>query len=335
MRNVAFGADGRRVLALVDDDAGNTVGKIWNADTGETMLTLEHPHLKSAVFSPDGKRVATTSYDRSAQIWNAETGQIAVVLKGHRGTVEAAAFSPDGGRIATVSGDNTLRIWNSETGVSLIEVPAKTNSLRLLQQPYFGFTADGRFIVVAAYDSTVSVWNAVTGDAVRSMTDHKGILDGLAISPSGDRMVTLAQQDKTAHLWDLASGETIAVLEHAEDVLSAAFSRDGRRVLTASRDGTARIWDSQSGRLFATLSGHQGAVTSAAFSSDGKHIVTSSSDRTARVWPVYETVQELVDEAKAALPRCLAREQRIDFFLDPRLPVWCTRMGKWPSGQRS
>jgi WD40 repeat protein len=335
LRRTAFSADGRRVLALVDNEAGDTVGRIWNADTGETMFTLEHPFLKDAVFSPDGRRVATTSLDDTAQIWDAETGKIAIVLKGHHGTVEAAAFSPDGGRIATISGDNTLRIWNSETGVSLIEIPAKVNSLRILRQPYFGFTPDGQAVVIASYDSTVSIWNAVTGDPVRTMTDHKGILDGLSISPSGDRIVSLAQQDKTARLWDVATGKTVAVLEHAEDVFSAAFSRDGRRIVTASRDGTAKIWDSQTGRIFATLSGHQGLVTSAAFSPDGKHLVTSSTDQTARVWPAYESVQELVDEAKGSLPRCLTAEQRGNFFLDPQPPAWCRRAGKWPFGQGS
>ena len=335
MRGIAFSADGSRVLAVVDDQAGKSAARIWNADTGATMFTLQHPYLKDALFSPDGKRVVTTSYDHTAQIWNAETGEIAVVLKGQRGTVEAAAFSSDGGRIATISGDDTLRIWDSTTGATLVEIVAKANALRVLQQPYFGFTADGRSIVIASYDGTVRVWNAVTGDLVRAMTDHKGILDALSLSPNGDRMVTIAQEDKTAHLWDLASGATVALLEHADAVLWAEFSPDGTRVITASRDGTARIWDSFNGRLFATLSGHQGAVMSARFSPDGKHVVTASADHTARVWTVFQSTQELVDEAKESVPRCLTREQRIDFFLDPEPPAWCERLGKWPFGQGS
>jgi WD40 repeat protein len=177
----------------------------------------------------------------------------------------------------------------------------------------------------------VRVWSAVTGDPVRVLSDHKALLDGLALSADGRRMVTTALGDKTAHLWDATTGKTIAILEHADDIRSAAFSPDSKRVVTASKDATARIWDSETGQLFATLSGHREAVTSAEFSSDRQHIVTASVDRTARVWRVFPATQDLVDEAKQSLPRCLTREQRTRFFLNPKQPAWCAN--KWPPEQ--
>jgi WD40 repeat protein len=71
---------------------------------------------------------------------------------------------------------------------------------------------------------------------------------------------------------------------HGDQVLSAVFSPDGRRVLTASRDNTARLWDANNGKLVATFEGHRDAVLSAVFSPDGRRVLTASSDGTARVW---------------------------------------------------
>ena len=69
--------------------------------------------MESASFSPDGKRIVTASEDKTARIWDAETGQqIGEPLSGHEGSVESAAFSPDGKRIVTASADKTARIWD-------------------------------------------------------------------------------------------------------------------------------------------------------------------------------------------------------------------------------
>jgi WD40 repeat protein len=73
---------------------------------------------------------------------------------------------------------------------------------------------------------------------------------------------------------------------HKDTVQSAAFSRDGTRVVTASHDKTARVWDAATGRELAVLRGHPDEVISAAFSHDGSRIVTASDDGTARIWDV-------------------------------------------------
>ena len=63
----------------------------------------------SAQFSPDGQRVVTASWDKTARLWDAATGkEIGEPMK-HEGTVDSAQFSPDGQRVVTASEDNTAR----------------------------------------------------------------------------------------------------------------------------------------------------------------------------------------------------------------------------------
>jgi WD40 repeat protein len=77
--------------------------RIWDAGTGTLQQTLKgHSNAVSAVaFSPDGKRVASGSYDQTVRIWDAGTGTLQQTLKGHSYTVSAVAFSPDGKRLET------------------------------------------------------------------------------------------------------------------------------------------------------------------------------------------------------------------------------------------
>ena len=58
----------------------------------------------------------SASYDHTARIWNAATGDCQAELKGHSDRVISAVFSPDGRHIVSVSDDHTARIWNTATG---------------------------------------------------------------------------------------------------------------------------------------------------------------------------------------------------------------------------
>ena len=69
--------------------------------------------VSSAAFSPDGTRIVTASWDKTARIWDAATAKEIAVLRGHENSVNSAAFSPDGSRIVTASWDETARIWDA------------------------------------------------------------------------------------------------------------------------------------------------------------------------------------------------------------------------------
>jgi WD40 repeat protein len=73
------------------------------------------------------------------------------------------------------------------------------------------------------------------------------------------------------------------VSRHDNNILSVAFSPDGKSILTGSQDSTARLWDLQ-GNLLHLFKGHEGIISSIAFSPDGKTVLSGSTDKTARLW---------------------------------------------------
>jgi Tol biopolymer transport system component/TPR repeat protein len=275
----------------------------------------------SAAYSPDGTRMVTASYDKTARIWDARTGAQLAVLSGHAGIVMSAAYSSDGTRIVTASADKTARIWDPRTGAQLTVLSGHAD--RVASAAY---SPDGTRIVTASNDKTARIWDAHTGAQVAVLSGHAAFVISAAYSPDGTRIVTSAN-DKTVRIWDARTGAQLAVLStHGAAVDSAAYSPDGTRIVTASSDKTARIWDARTGAELAVLAGHGDFVESAAYSPDGTRIVTGSDDKTARIWDarIPATIAAQIQWAAAAQTDPLPDVDRMDLGLGPdaRVRSW-------------
>ena len=75
--------------------------------------------LSSVAFSPDGKQLATASFDRTVRLWEATTGKPVRTLAGHQDLVLSVSYRGDGKQIASGSSDKTARIWDPATGKEL------------------------------------------------------------------------------------------------------------------------------------------------------------------------------------------------------------------------
>ena len=76
----------------------------------------------SVAFSPDGKTMATASFDNTVKQWDFDNKKETGVLKGHTAPVYSVVYSPDGNIIATASQDKTIRLWDAKDGKSVKEL---------------------------------------------------------------------------------------------------------------------------------------------------------------------------------------------------------------------
>jgi WD40 repeat protein/predicted Ser/Thr protein kinase len=242
-----------------------------------TTLSGHSETVSSVAYSPDGSRIVTGSWDKTAIIWNASTGAKISTLNGHSDYVRSVAYSADGSRIVTGSDDNTAIIWNASTGAKIATLAGHTDSVYAV-----AYSPDGSRIVTGSDDNTAIIWNASTGAKISTLAGHTWDVWSVAYSPDGSSIVT-GSADKTAIIWNASTGAKISTLNgHSDYVLSVAYSPDGSRIVTGSDDKTAIIWNASTGAKISTLAGH--AVSSVAYSPDGSRIVTGSSDGTAIIW---------------------------------------------------
>jgi WD40 repeat protein/tRNA A-37 threonylcarbamoyl transferase component Bud32 len=287
VQRVAFSPDGKQ-LASASMDLKKPSVLVWDANTGKVLYNLSGKHTPTFVtFSPDGKRLATTSgWDDVVHLWEAATGQFALTMSGHSGTVKAVAFSPDGKRLASASIDGTIKIWDGLTGQEVSTLRGHTSSVKAV-----AFSPGGKQLASAGADQTVRLWNANTGEPLLTLRGHTDGVNQVAFSPDGQRLAS-AGRDRTLKLWDAHQRRERSNLQgHAHAVCGVAYSPDGQRLATASGViglgasetmtwGDLILWDPSAARKVRSLPGHTGVT----FSPDSKRLASISQNTSVKVW---------------------------------------------------
>jgi predicted Ser/Thr protein kinase len=176
--------------------------RLWDRTSGKQVgQTMHHKRaVLRLAFSPDGRRLATASMDRTAQLWDTTTGQALLPSPlQHAGPVRDVSFSPDGSRVLTCSDDNTAQVWDAATGEPCLPPLRHFGTIEVAR-----FSADGRRLATASVDNSGRVWDAATGEPLTPPLSHHGwgrIID-IAFSPAGNQFVT-ASADGTAQVWQL------------------------------------------------------------------------------------------------------------------------------------
>jgi hypothetical protein len=115
------------------------------------------------------------------------------------------------------------------------------------------------------------------------------------------------------------------------ELVDVALSPDGRRTAAAYRNGETHLIDidwAASLHVFRQR-GIEPAV-SVAFARDGATLIIGSAQGRIERWPVWLDTRAALMHARSATQRCLTREQRTKFFLNPEPPTWCRELRKWP-----
>jgi WD40 repeat protein len=170
---VAWSPDGATIAAGYGEEGGGVV--LLDPQSLATVRRWPHGHggaLTSVTFSPDSRRLLTTSQDQFVRVWDAATGTHLHDLVGHGNTLFCAAYSPDGRRIASGGRDDNVRIWDAETFEPVARLGGHENYIYSL-----AWRADSQQLISGSGDDTVRVWDTVPmKDSVQARRDRQAIL---------------------------------------------------------------------------------------------------------------------------------------------------------------
>jgi WD40 repeat protein len=237
--------------------------------------------VTSAVYSPDGKKILSASYDKTIKEWDAATAECVKTLAGHFLGITSAVYSPDGKKILSASIDRTIKEWDVETGECIKTLDGHTHWVTSVV-----YNPDEKKILSASSDRTIKNWDIATCECVKTLVGHSWGLTSAVYSPDGTKILS-ASNDDTIKEWDGATGECVKTLVgHSSVVTSAVYSPCGTKILSASYDNSIKEWDVETGGCIKTLTGHSSIVTSAEYSPDGTKIISASYDKSVKEWDV-------------------------------------------------
>ncbi|RIK79316.1 MAG: hypothetical protein DCC68_13430 [Planctomycetota bacterium] len=312
VRRLCFSADGRW-LASCGNDASV---RVWNTDAmgvdegnfaaqAPAVLAGHGGAVRDAVFSADGKMLASAGSDGVVRVWGlSESGWVPRhTLTGHTSIVRAVRFSPDGTRLVSASEDRTVRVWK-------LDASRPERSSLVLRGHERGvvdvaFAGGGRQLVSGSIDASLRFYDDVdlVGAGATMPTHHPSPVRGVCFFGYGGEHVASGTFDGKLYLsWPFSNaGYSFEAMDakHSAAITQMAASADGWLLAAASVDGRVSVWpraDGLSADAAPIFVKHVEHVSGIAFHPDGRSFATASYDGVLRRWSLTDdgTPQEYI-----------------------------------------
>jgi WD40 repeat protein len=258
---------------------------IWTiTDSGKVrhrLLPQGGWSTNDAVFSPDGREIATAGADGNVRVYDLATSGVITTLNAGEADALSVAFSPDGQQLVAGYSSGRARVWDVSTRLQLAVLTAAAGGYTRAQ-----FSANGHEVVTASSDGTISVWRSQPRELEKEFASSStggtpNPVGGAVYSTDGRKIFAV---DNAGHLYVFTpAGQRQAVINPGSAVDWASFSNAGAEIVTANADGTVDVWQAAGAQYTqvhfpSPIRMTGGPAQSVDISPDGTRIVIVSPD---------------------------------------------------------
>jgi WD40 repeat protein/serine/threonine protein kinase len=264
-KDIGFSPDGK-LLAFADTPRDRV--QVFDAVTGREAFTCKYAdgRVWHAVFSPDGKRLATC-VNGGVQFWDVGTHEAVATWPIASITCDFLAYSPDGKRLAVATVEGAVQLWDTATKQRVNTFNGHSGYLYMV-----AFSPDGTQLASAGSDGTVRLWDPTGRREMVPLTRSAPDINHLDLGPDGKALLAYVP-GKTIQFWDAATGEP-----RGDPIdkpgwwggMSSCWTADGKRVFAIDGLKHIQVLDAAAGKVVRTLEVDAEGLGAVAVSPDGK-----------------------------------------------------------------
>lgn len=272
-----FSSDGK----LLATGGHDKKAVLWHTDTLKSKTNLEeHSSLITDVrFSPSMPRLATSSFDRTVRVWDADNpGYSLRTFMGHSASVMSLDFHPNkDDLICSCDGDGEIRYWSINNG-SCTRV-FKGGMAQMRFQPHHG-----RYLAAAA-ENVVSILDVETQGCCLSLQGHTKPIHSVCWDPSGEFLASVSED--SVRVWTVGSGsegECVHELScNGNKFHSCVFHPTYPSLLVIGCYQSLEVWNMSENKTM-TLTAHEGLIAALAVSTATGYVASASHDKFVKLW---------------------------------------------------
>lgn len=255
------------------------------------VLRENNGPVYKAIYSPDGKYIATGGKDGNARIWDAATGRLLATLDAQvseysLGMFGSFVFNPEGSLLVTIGNPGIVKMWQVPGGNLVRVLSGETPRVPIVG---VAFSPDRKWLMgidcnpvdILSCQMVVRVWSTETWQTVSRVEGPTGGFPaGISFSPDSQLMLVASLGGSNIlHVWQVGTWQSIGEMkEHKKPIIAAVFSPNSQYILSASTDEDVRLWEPRSpitySRQVAKSTGYPGI----AFSPDGRYLAIAGQD---------------------------------------------------------